>query len=474
MRSDARDACAAADARDVPASRQVLTGWGRTAATAAQVVRPRSVEAVCRLLADPPPRGVVARGLGRSYGDAAQDAGGLVLDCTGLAPSLTIDAESGVVTASAGLSFDRLLRDLLPLGWFVPVTPGTRYITVGGAVAADVHGKNHHVDGSFGSAVLGLTLVLPGGTVVRTGPGSEEDPDLFWATVGGMGLTGVIVDATFRCLPVETSRMVVDTERTDDLDDTMARMAATDHRYHYSVAWIDLLASGQSMGRSVLTRGRHARIADLPARARRDPLPFAPTQRLAAPPWVPSGLLRPATVRAFNAVWYAKAAAFSGGLRPAQQVQPLAGFFHPLDGVAGWNRMYGRHGFVQYQFVVPFEGADALRSIVADLSAAGMASFLAVLKRFGPANAGHLSFPLAGWTLALDIPVGDARLPGMLADFDARVVAAGGRVYLAKDSTLHPDLLPAMYPRLEAWRQVRVRVDPDAVLRSDLARRLGL
>jgi decaprenylphospho-beta-D-ribofuranose 2-oxidase len=476
--TDAAGVAGAAGADGVAADRVLLTGWGRTAATAAQVVRPRSVEAIRQVLAEPPPRGLVARGLGRSYGDAAQAAGGLVVDCTGLAPALTIDAERGIVTAGAGLSFDRLLRDLLPLGWFVPVTPGTRHITVGGAVAADVHGKNHHVDGSFGAAVLGLTLVLPGGEVVRTGPGADEDPDLFWATVGGMGLTGVIVEATFRCLPVETSRMVVDTERTADLDDALARMAATDHDYHYSVAWIDLLARGRSTGRSVLTRARHARAEDLQGRkglladaplAARDPLAFDPKQWLAAPPWVPTGLLRSETVRAFNAMWYAKAA-----LAPTRRLQSLASYFHPLDGVAGWNRLYGRYGFVQYQFVVPFDGVDTLRSVVADLSAAGVASFLAVLKRFGPAGSGHLSFPMEGWTLALDVPVGATRLPEMLADFDTRVAAAGGRVYLAKDSTLHPDLVSSMYPRLEAWRQVRARVDPAGTLRSDLARRLGL
>ncbi|HZC25530.1 MAG TPA: FAD-binding oxidoreductase, partial [Actinopolymorphaceae bacterium] len=220
----------------------LLTGWGRTSPTAARIARPRSTDDVAALLADPPPRGVIARGLGRSYGDAAQDAGGLVLDCTALAPAVHLDPATGLVTASAGVSLDRLMRDLLPLGWFVPVTPGTRFVTVGGAVAADVHGKNHHVDGSFGHALVALTVVLPGGKVVGVGPGADEDPDLFWATVGGMGLTGVVTAATFRCVPVETSRMAVDTERAGNLDEALAVMAASDDRYHYSVAWIDLVA----------------------------------------------------------------------------------------------------------------------------------------------------------------------------------------------------------------------------------------
>lgn len=442
-----------------------LTGWGRTAPTVARVARPRSNAELARLLANPPSRGVIARGLGRSYGDAAQDAGGLVLDCTSLPERIVLDRERGLVTASAGVSFDRLLRTLLPLGWFVPVTPGTRHVTVGGAVAADVHGKNHHVDGSFGTALRRVMLMLPGGTTTEVGP--DDDPELFWATVGGMGLTGVVLEATFRCLPVETSRMVVDTERAADLDEALALMVESDDRYHYSVAWIDLLARGRAMGRAVLTRGRHARLDDLPPRARRDPLRFAPTVRLAAPPWVPPGLLNQWSVRAFNELWFRKAPRERRG-----EIQPLAAFFHPLDAIRHWNRLYGPRGFVQYQFVVPT--VDVLRSVVADLSSAGVASFLAVLKRFGPGNPGHLSFPIPGWTLALDIPLGDRRLPGMVRDFDQRVAAAGGRVYLAKDATLRPDLLPAMYPRLEEWRRVRARVDPEGVLRSDLARRLEL
>ncbi|HEY8457637.1 MAG TPA: FAD-binding oxidoreductase [Actinopolymorphaceae bacterium] len=503
--------------------RRLLTGWGRTSPTAAHVVAPRSVEEIARLLADPPPRGLIARGLGRSYGDAAQDAGGVVLDCTTLPARLDIDADRGIVTASTGTSFDTLIRELLPRGWFVPVTPGTRYVTVGGAVAADIHGKNHHVAGSFGCFLLGLTLVLPGGRVVQvsdlpnetglslrpagsdpkthlegihgyvehardeplagTGNSPLKDPDalhgsdipaseLFWATVGGMGLTGVVVDATFRCIPVETSRMWVQTRRAANLDELLATMTASDEAFPYSVAWIDLLARGSSLGRGVITHGRHAAVDELPAKMRRDPLRFDARPRLTAPPWAPSGLLNAVSVRAFNEWWYRKAC-FPGG-RSHTAIQSIPAFFHPLDGVDGWNRLYGNRGFVQYQFVVPFDAEDTLRSIVADLAAMRVPSFLAVLKRFGSRNPAPLSFPQPGWTLALDIPVGDRRLPGLLRDFDTRVAEAGGRVYLAKDSRLSADMMAAMYPELDAWRAVRSRIDPHGVLRSDLARRLDL
>jgi decaprenylphospho-beta-D-ribofuranose 2-oxidase len=444
---------------------RLLSGWGRTAPTGATVVTPETPEEVAKALSDAPRSGAIARGLGRSYGGSAQCAGGTVLDCTGLSGLLAIDLDEGVATAAAGTSLDDLLRWLLPLGWFVPVLPGTRFVTVAGAIASDIHGKNHHVDGSFGSWVTAMTLQLPGGERRTVTP--EATPDVFWATVGGMGLTGVIVEATIRLRRVSTASMVVDTERARDLDDCMARIEAGDE-FRYNVAWIDCLARGASLGRSVLTRGEHASVDQLPPRRRASPLRYDAAQRLAAPPAVPSGLLNRWTVAAFNEGWFRKAPALRRG-----EVQSIPAFFHPLDLVGGWNRLYGPRGFLQHQSVVPLGAEETLREILERLAHSGAASFLAVLKRFGSANPAPLSFPMPGWTLALDLPARPG-LGTLLDGIDELLVAAGGRVYLTKDSRMRPEHVGPMYPRLDEWRAVRAELDPEGLLASDQSRRLQL
>jgi decaprenylphospho-beta-D-ribofuranose 2-oxidase len=440
-------------------TRERLTGWGRTAPSVAEVVTPEDEDGVVATMAGA--SAIIARGLGRSYGDAAQVGGGVALSNLGLGGVGPID-EDGRVSVGAGVSFDELLASSIPQGWFVPVTPGTRQVTFGGAIAADVHGKNHHVDGSIGAHVLDLRLVTPTGT---SDVSPTNDPDLFWATVGGMGLTGVVTRLTLEMLPIETDQVLVDTERFDHLDAVMAAMAEGDQDYRYSVAWVDCMTRGTHMGRAILTRGNHARTGDVTDPTLTGPKPA----RLAVPLDAPSGLLNSWSVRAFNELWFR-----SAPRHELAEAQSLATFFHPLDGVRDWNRLYGRRGFVQYQFGVPDDAGETVVRAIARLSDSRVPSFLAVLKRFGAATPGPLSFPAPGWTLALDLPVGPATLPGVLDELDEMVIAAHGRVYFAKDARLNPSKVRAMYPRLADFLEVKDRVDPEHRMTSDLARRLGL
>jgi decaprenylphospho-beta-D-ribofuranose 2-oxidase len=307
--------------------------------------------------------------------------------------------------------------------------------------------------------------VLPDGELRTLTPADE----LFWATTGGMGLTGFIVRATVQLKQVATSRLKVDTVRTADIDETMAVLTEHDHRFGYTVAWCDSLARGGSTGRSAVTSGDFATVDDLPGPERDRPYEFQPRARVGLPPGFPPGLINRHTVGLANQAWYRKAPRLRTG-----ELQTIGQFFHPLDGIRNWNRVYGPGGFRQYQYVLPFGAEAAVRRSVELVSAARAPSFVTVLKRFGPGDPGFLSFPMAGWTLALDFPARTPGLCGLLDELDALVVAEGGRVYLAKDSRVGPDMLAAMYPRLEEFRQLRAVLDPDGVLASDLSRRLRI
>ena len=439
-------------------SRVTLRGWGRTTPGVATVRHASNESEITATLESS--RALIARGLGRSYGDAAQVSGGTVLvsDISDVGP---VDDE-GVLEIGAGASIDQLLTQCIPQGWFLPVTPGTRQVTIGGAIAADVHGKNHHLDGSFARHVLEMRIVTPSGPATIS---PDLDGELFWATMGGMGLTGVVSSVTLKLLKIETDKVLVDTQRFSNLDEVMSEMTSGDENFRYSVAWVDCMTRGANMGRAVLTRGDHARANDVSPASLRAPAPA----RLTVPFDAPSGLLNRFTVQAFNEAWFR-----SSPRRQLAKPESISSFFHPLDGIRNWNRLYGRRGFVQYQFCVPEESSDTVRHAIEHLSSSGVASFLAVLKRFGPANPGPLSFPLPGWTLALDLPVGPASLPQLLDDLDEMIVSAGGRIYLAKDARLSPEKMRAMYPKLDAFLEVKNRVDPEHQLTSDLARRLDL
>ncbi|MGH3765724.1 MAG: FAD-binding protein [Pseudonocardiaceae bacterium] len=464
-------------------SARVLRGWGRTAPSTARVLAGAGVESIQRAVRDAGPRGVIARGLGRSYGDPAQNAGGLVIDMTGLARIHSLDAGSGLAVVDAGVSLDALMRAGLPLGLWVPVLPGTRQVTVGGAIAADIHGKNHHSAGSFGNHVRSLDLITADGSIVTLTPdggpiagSAGSDPiagsagsALFWATVGGMGLTGIIVRATIALTPVESAYFVVDTDRTANLDQLLTLLTdGSDDHYDYSAAWFDALSTGSKLGRAVLTRGSLARADQLPPKLRRDPLAFDAPQLLTAPNVFPNGLANRAIFGALSEAWYRKAPK-----RRRAEIQNLTSFYHPLDMIGEWNRAYGPRGFLQYQFVVPLDAQATFRSIVEQIAHSGHVSFLNVLKRFGEASRAPLSFPQPGWTITVDFPIRRG-----LAEFcdrlDEQVLDAGGRLYLAKESRTSAATLHRMYPLIDEWRKIRAAADPDGIFASDLSRRLEL
>lgn len=451
-----------------------ITGWGNLAAIRAPVFRPDRVGELRRTVAEN--RGtLISRGLGRSYGDAAVNAGGVVSHVC-LNRFLAFDEEQGIVECEAGVTFDELIRVALSRGFFPAVTPGTRHITVGGAIAADVHGKNHHCDGSFAACLLDFRLLTASGEVLRCS--RLENAPVFWATLGGMGLTGAIVDARFRLRPVESASITVDYQRTADLDESLEAFSAGDAGYNYSVAWIDCLARGRSLGRSVLMRGNHALASAVSKpiwgglRGRGsdcDGLDGRTTRRRKSVPcFLPNAVLSPWSVRAFNALYYHRH-------RDGQALVDYDTFFYPLDSVKHWNRIYGRRGFLQYQAALPVGSSrSGLIALLEAISSSRQASFLAVLKNFGPANAGLLSFPIAGSTLAVDFPNTGPALGQLLDALDEIVIRHGGRVYLAKDARMSRAGFDAMYPRADEFRRLKAELDPDSRFDSSLARRLGL
>ena len=446
---------------------RTLSGWGRTNPITAEVVQPSSVEQLQELIRGAPPKSLIARGLGRSYGDAAQLKDGTVIELPAF-DRIELDAASGTVTAGAGVSLDQILRVIVPAGFFLPVTPGTRNVTVGGAIAADVHGKNHHVDGSFGNHVQRLLLVDGNGELrelTPSGRGNFDEAEFFWATVGGMGLTGVIVEATFSLIPITSSLISVDTTRYRDLESLMAAMVEADAKYRYSVAWVDSL---DPKGRGVLTCGDHAPKEALPKDKQAYPLFYDPKALASAPPFLPGGLLNKFTVRAFNEAWYRKAPKHRVG-----ELQDIAPFFHPLDGVQDWNRIYGPAGFLQYQFAVPNEAAHLVPRTLEALRNVGAPSFLTVLKRFGHSNPGPLSFPMPGWTLAADVPAAVPGLLDVLDQLDEEVAAAGGRLYLAKDSRQSSEIIKNSYQHFADWQQNVDLLHQPKIFVSDLSNRLG-
>ena len=439
-----------------------LAGWGRYPRHETELLAP-APEALPAILAER--SGLVVRGNGRAYGDAAIGER-LTLASRRLDRMRRFDPATGLLTVEAGVLLAEVIDAFLPRGFFPAVVPGTRLVTVGGMIAADVHGKNHHRDGGFGDHVASFRLALPGGAVVTCS--AEENAELFAATIGGMGLTGAILEATIRLRPVETGWLRQQTTVAPDLDAAMAALAAAAGAT-YSVAWIDGLARGAALGRSLVYTAEHATRAELTGAAARDPLPRARGGRLAVPLDAPGWGLNRWSVRAFNEVYYRKGAAAAGTAR----LVPWEPYFFPLDGIRDWNRIYGRRGFLQHQCVIPTAAArEALGEILERVARRGSASFLAVLKQLGPGRR-PLSFPLEGYTLAVDLPASPENL-ALLGEVDRVVVAAGGRLYLAKDARQARETFEAGYPDLPAFRALRRAVGAEERIASRLSRRLGL
>ncbi|MGI8506638.1 MAG: FAD-binding protein, partial [Solirubrobacteraceae bacterium] len=442
-----------------PGLTATVCGWGGGDQVPVTLLRPESLDGLRAALAGRRGGGAIARGMGRSYGDAAQLGGGLVLDTTGLA-SFELDADRGILTAQAGVTLGRVLAALAPAGWMLPVVPGTQHVTVGGAIASDIHGKNHGAVGTFGAHVLALGLLTSAGDVLELTP--RQGGELMAATIGGMGLTGVILWARVSLRRFPSALLSVDTDRFERLDDALATLDAPGGPHR--VAWLDLLSRRPVRG--VVTRAEQlvGESTEGGARAR-----ATVTARIAVPEGWPGGLLRTSVVRAYNEFRFRRTPR-----RQAGHLEPFGAHMFPLDALEAWPRLYGHPGFVQYQAVLPRGEERALEQLIAALRRSPVPCYLAVLKDFGPESDAPLSFPLAGWTLALDLPRSASGLQALLSGFDERVATAGGRVYLAKDARLRPDALAAMYPRLGDWHAVRDRADPERVWRSDLGLRTGL
>jgi len=391
-----------------------------------------------------------------------------VLDSRGLDRYVAFDETTGLLRCEAGVSFADIVRTFVPRGWFLATTPGTQFVTVGGAIAADIHGKNHHRVGSFGEHVVEFTLLLASGDLVRCS--RDEHAELFFATLGGMGLTGFVVDATIRLRRIDTAYVTVDYRRSRCLDDSLEAFAQGDGLYEHSVAWVDCLATGKSLGRGVVMRANHATVADLPARGSVDPLALPARRPWSVPFAPPVSPLRPWTIRLFNEAFYAAHPDHGA-------VVDIGRFFYPLDAVRGWNRLYGPKGFIQYQAFFPrATSMQGLRELLACVSASGVASFLAVMKSCGAADGGLLSYLEPGHTLALDIPWhrSAAHMRALSGAFDAILLRHGGRIYLAKDALTTAETFRRMYPRLAEFQRVRKRADPHGRFSSALGRRLGI
>lgn len=405
---------------------------------------------------------IIARGNGRCYGDASLAKN--TISTLKYDKILSFDKEQGIFECQSGLTLDKILEVIIPQGWFLPVTPGTKFITVGGAVASDVHGKNHHVDGSFSNHILEIDVLLADGSIVTCS--SNNNSDLFWATCGGMGLTGIILRVKFRLKKIETSYIKQKQIKANDLEDMLQLFEEYKH-YTYSVAFLDLLKKGKSFGRGILAVGEHARLDDLNEKQKHNPLQLASKSKLSIPFYLPSFVLNSISTKCLNFLYYHK-----NTKREINSVVPHDPFFYPLDAILHWNRGYGRNGFVQYQFVLPLENKQGLIEIIQKIGKKNLGAYLAVLKIFGDQD-DLISFPKKGFTLALDIPVRKG-LFEFLDEMDKIVLENGGRIYMTKDARMKPGMLKAGYAGYNDFIEIVKKYNPSFKFRSLQSDRLGI
>ncbi len=443
--------------------REKISGWGRRKFVNSKLLNLGSSNQIINFIKQNQSLSLITRGLGRSYGDAAQLKEDFVLNVN-FSKGILVSEDK--VTVGGGVSIKDLLEVIVPLGYFLPVSPGSAKVTIGGAIASDVHGKNHHIEGSLGNHVTRILLIDGKGNLRDLKPKLDKDNinNLFWATVGGMGLTGIILEATISLKKIETSLIKVDTFICNELSSLMDLMKAKDEKYLYSVAWIDSL---NKKNRGVLSCGEHAKVEDL-NNVPPNMLIYDAKNLGGAPKFLPNGILNKLTVKAFNEIWFRKSIAKDNNF------QTISQFFHPLDGLSNWNRIYGSEGFYQYQFVVPEEKSFFISETLDRLRKCSAYSFLTVLKRFGRSNKGFLSFPKPGWTLAVDLPGSNKNLLYLLEELDKELASLGGRIYLAKDLRQSPEIFKQTYCSYSKWRDIKKEMDPDNIFQSDLSRRLEI
>jgi FAD/FMN-containing dehydrogenase len=440
---------------------EVLSGWGNIPHAKSNVAYPREEQEIKESLKNDK---LIPRGLGRGYADQSTNAGHSVLRLEKMNHFLSFDQQTGVLECQAGVSLEEIIDTFTPRGWFPMITPGTKFITIGGAIANDIHGKAHHADGSFVNCVYSFTILISDGRILKAS--RDENADLFWANFGGLGLLGVILTASIQLRKVETTYFKQKAVAAKNLDQMLAAIDASDKEYSSSVAWIDSLAKGKSLGRGVLTMGNHALLSELPAKLKSNPLKLGKKSKLTVPFYLPAFTLNTLTVSILNS-------ALGIMQQNAPSISHYDKFFYPLDMINNWNRGYGKRGFIQYQFVIPLQhGEENIRKILVEITQSGCVPFLNVLKKFGKGQ-GLLSFPFEGYTFAIDFPV-TSRLKPFTKKLDQMILEMGGRIYLGKDAYLDETMFKAMYPQYREWLDAKKKYDPLNIFSSDLSRRIGL